>query len=84
MNLFNFRIFLWPEDELIQISSLNYAFEVSFWRPTMFRVVFSAAMERADSCFKRVKIASDSLREFQPGLVLDDVEDLVNWEVQER
>ena len=48
----------------------------------MFCGVSPAVMERVASCLKRVRVASDSLREFQPGLVLDDVEDLVNWEVQ--
>jgi len=55
---------------------------VSFERPVMFRCVSPAAMERATSCFKRVRVASSSLREFQSALVLDDVKNLVNWEVQ--
>ena len=48
----------------------------------MFRSVSPAVMERAASFFKRVRVACDSLREFQPGLVLGDMEDLVNWEAQ--
>jgi len=39
-------------------------------------------MKGATSCFKRVWVVSGCLREFQPGLILDVVEDLVDWEVR--
>ena len=40
-------------------------------------------MKRAASYFKRVRVASGNLREFQPKLMVDNVEDLIDWEVQE-
>jgi len=40
------------------------------------------AMKIAASCFKRVWVVSGSLRELQLALMLDNVEDLVDWEVQ--
>ena len=48
----------------------------------MLHGVSPTAMKRAASCFKRVRVASGSLREFQPALMLDNMEDLVDWEVQ--
>ena len=38
--------------------------------------------EKSSFLLKRVMVASGSLREFQPGLMLDNVEDLVDWKVQ--
>ena len=48
----------------------------------MLRGMSLTAMKRAASYFKRVWVASSSLREFHPGLMLDNVEDLVDGEVQ--
>jgi len=44
--------------------------------------VSPTSMKRAASCFKRGRVAFGSLREFHSGLMLDNVEDLVDWEVQ--
>ena len=48
----------------------------------MLHGVSPTAMKKAASCFKRVRVASGSLREFLSGLMLDNMEDLVDWEVQ--
>jgi len=48
----------------------------------MLRGVSPTAMKRAASYFKRVRVTSGSLRKFQPGLMLDNVEDMVDWEDQ--
>ena len=44
--------------------------------------VSPTAMKGATSCFQEVWVALGCLREFQAGLMLDDMEDLVDREVQ--
>ena len=48
----------------------------------MLHGVSLTAVKGATFCFKRVWVVSGCLREFQPRLVFDDVEDLVDREVQ--
>ena len=48
----------------------------------MLHGVSPITMKGAASCFKGVWVVSGYLTEFQPGLMLDDVEDLVDQEVQ--
>ena len=48
----------------------------------MLRGVSLIAMKGSASCFKGVWVMSGCLKEFQPGLMLNDVEDLVDREVQ--
>ena len=40
------------------------------------------AMKGATSCFQRVWVVPGSFEELQPGLLLDDMEDLINREIQ--
>jgi len=64
------------------MSPPNYILEMSFEGPTLCCGVSPTVVKGATSCFQGVWILSGYLGEFQLGLMLDDMEDLINQEVQ--
>ena len=64
--LSNLKIFLRVDDELVQMSTLNYILEVSFEGPRMYGGVPPIVMKGTTSCFQEVRVVLDCLKKFHP------------------